>query len=437
MQVAGTRKVRIALILGSLSAFAPLSVDMYLPAFPAMTGQLGASQSEIQFTLTTFVVALGLGQAIAGPLSDAFGRKRPLVAGLVLYALASVACAVAPSAFALASFRFLEGLGAATGIVIARAAVRDLFEGVALARFFSTLMLVSGVAPIIAPVIGGELLRFTSWRGIFVVLAVFGVLLLLSTVAGLPETLPSQRRQPARVGAVLRSYGTLFRDRVFIGYALTSALLFAALFAYISGSSFVLQDIYHLTPQQFSLVFGVNSVGIMIAGQVSSWLLSKFSPRGLVIAGLVIAMAGGIGLVVTVLAGLGLAWILPPLFLVVSSVGIVMPNATALGLADQADNAGAASALIGVTQFLIGGVTAPLAGSGGSSALPMAILMTGLTVLSVLAFAVLTRPLRDNGDRESGDDRAGHESGGQPATRTGKHSPDQTPATGEQQLPAR
>jgi MFS transporter, DHA1 family, multidrug resistance protein len=234
----------------------------------------------------------------------------------------------------------------------------------------------------------------------------------------------------------------LFTDRVFLGYALTSALLFAGLFGYISGSSFVLQDIYHLTPQQFSLVFGVNSIGIMIAGQLSGWLVGRFSSRSLVIAGLAIAMAGSVGLVVTVLAGLGLGWILPPLFLIVSSVGIVMPNATALALADQADNAGAASALIGVTQFLIGGLTAPLAGSGGSSALPMAVLMAGLTVLSVLVFALMTRPhspnqLRDNADREGSDDRAGHESGGQPATRTGQHPSDQAPATGEQELPAR
>jgi MFS transporter, DHA1 family, multidrug resistance protein len=430
-------KVRFALILGGLTAFAPLSVDMYLPAFPVMTGQLGASQSEIQLTLTTFVVALALGQAIAGPLSDAFGRRPPLIAGLVLYAAASVACAFAPSAFALVVFRLLQGLGAAAGIVIARAQVRDLYSGVALARFFSSLMLISGLAPIIAPVLGGQILRFTSWRGVFVVLAVIGAILLLATLLGLPETLPSERRQPARIGRVLRSYGRLLGNRVFLGYALTSAALFAALFGYISGSSFVLQDIYGLSPQAYSLVFGMNSVGIMIAGQASALLLRRFTPRALVGAGLVMAVAGGAGMVVVVVAGLGLGGLLPPLFLLVSSVGLVMPNATALGLADQADNAGSASALIGVTQFLIGGLTAPLAGSDGSSALPMAILMASAAVASALCYLLMTRPSRHQPDRQHDDHHTGHQGGDEPAAWSGQDPADQAATTGEKQLPAR
>jgi DHA1 family bicyclomycin/chloramphenicol resistance-like MFS transporter len=432
VHVTAPGKVRAALILGGLSAFAPLSIDMYLPAFPAMTGQLSASASQIQLTLTTFVISLAVGQAIAGPLSDAFGRRRPLAAGLVLYAVASVACAFAPSAYALVAFRFMQGLGAAAGIVISRAVVRDLFSGIAMARFFSSLMLVSGLAPILAPVLGGELLRFTSWRGIFVVLGVFGVLLLLFTLLGLPDTLPVDRRRPARIGGVLRSYGSLLRNRVFVGYAMTSALLFAGLFAYISGSSFVLQQVYGLTPQQFSLVFGVNSIGIMIAGQTSGWLVGRFPPRRLVTVGLAIALVGGAGLVAMVLAGLGLIAILVPLFLIVSSVGIVMPNATALGLADQADNAGAASALIGITQFTVGGISAPLAGSG-SGALPMAIVMASLSVLAALTYALLTR---DKADRQEDDHPAGHQGGSEPAPRAGQHPANQAATTGEQQLPA-
>jgi DHA1 family bicyclomycin/chloramphenicol resistance-like MFS transporter len=430
-------KLRFALILGGLTAFAPLSVDMYLPAFPAMTDQLGAGQPAIQLTLTAFVVSLAVGQAIAGPLSDAFGRRPPLVVGLVLYAAASVACTFAPSAYALVGFRFLQGLGAAAGIVIARAQVRDLFSGVALARFFSSLMLVTGLGPILAPVIGGQLLRFTSWRGVFAVLAVIGVILLLATLLGLPETLPAERRRPARIGGVLRSYGQLLADRVFLGYALTSGLLFAALFGYISGSSFVLQDIYGLSPQAYSLVFGVNSVGIMIAGQVSGWLVGRFTPRRLVVAGLVIALTGGAGLLGVVLLGWGLAGILPPLFLLVSSIGIVMPNATALGLADHGDNAGAASALIGVTQFLIGGLSAPLAGSAGSSAMPMVVLMASSAALSVLAYAVLTRPSRHQAHGQDEDHQAGTQGGDEPAARPGEQTSDQAPASSEQQLPAR
>ncbi|TCO45836.1 DHA1 family bicyclomycin/chloramphenicol resistance-like MFS transporter [Actinocrispum wychmicini] len=428
-------KVRFALILGGLSAFAPLSVDMYLPAFPVMTGQLGATQSEIQLTLTTFVVSLALGQAIAGPLSDAFGRRPPLIAGLVLYAVTSVACAFAPSAAVLVVLRFLQGLGAAAGIVISRAQVRDLYSGIAMARFFSSLMLVNGLAPIIAPVIGGQIMRFTSWRGVFVVLAVIGTVLLLATLLGLPETLPSARRRPARIGGVLRSYGRLLGNRVFLGYALTSAVLFAALFGYISGSSFVLQDVYGLSPQQFSLVFGVNSVGIMIAGQVSSLLLRWCSPRALVASGLAIAVTGGAGSIVAVVAGLGLAGLLPPMFLLISSVGLVMPNATALGLADQANTAGAASALIGLTQFLIGGLTAPLAGSGGSSALPMVVLMGSAAVLAAACYFGLTSG--HQGHRQDSDDDAGHQGGDQLAARPGQEVPDHAATAGQQQLPAR
>jgi MFS transporter, DHA1 family, multidrug resistance protein len=427
------RRVRTTLILGGLSAFAPLSIDMYLPAFPAMTSQLGATASGVQLTLTTFVISLAVGQAIAGPLSDAFGRRRPLAVGLVLYGLASVACAFAPSVYALTGFRFLQGLGAAAGIVISRAIVRDLFSGIAMARFFSSLMLVSGLAPILAPVFGGELLRFTSWRGIFLVLSGFGVILLLAAMLGLPESLPGDRRRPARIGSVLRSYGRLLTNKVFIGYAMTSALLFAGLFAYISGSSFVLQDVYGLTPQQFSLTFGVNSVGIMVAGQLSGRLVGRFPPRRLLTAGLVVALTGGAGLVATAVAGLGLIWILIPLFLIVSSVGIVMPNCIALALADQADDAGAASALIGLTQFTVGGLCAPLAGSG-SGALAMAVVMAGLSVLATLAFVLLTR---DQGDREDRDHPAGDQRGDQPSPRPGEHPADQAATAGEQQLPAR
>ncbi|GAB3874705.1 multidrug effflux MFS transporter [Kibdelosporangium lantanae] len=421
-------KVRFALILGGLSAFAPLSVDMYLPAFPAMTGQLGATQPEIQLTLTAFVISLAVGQAIAGPLSDAYGRKVPLVAGLTLYAVASVACAFAPSAPVLVLLRFLEGLGAAAGIVISRAQVRDLFSGVALARFFSSLMLVNGLGPIVAPVIGGQVLRLTSWRGVFVVLAVFGTVLLLATLLGLPETLPAERRRSARLGGVLRSYGQLLRDRVFVGYVLTAAVIFAAMFGYISGSSFVLQDVYGLSPQTYSLVFGVNSIGILLLGLSSSVLLRWLRPRTLVASGLVIAVLSGAGMVVAVVAGLGLFGLLVPLFLLVASTGLVMPNATALGLADQARHAGAASALIGVAQFLIGGLTAPLAGSAGSSsALPMVVLMAANAVVAAVCYVTLTRPSRHQPDRQDDDHRAGDQGGAPLAARTGHDPADQAP----------
>ncbi|MDT7797618.1 MAG: transporter, family, multidrug resistance protein [Actinomycetota bacterium] len=231
-------QLKFVLILGGLSAFGPLSIDMYLPALPQMAGDLHAADTTVQLTLSAFIVGLALGQLVLGPLSDALGRRGPLLVGLVLYVLGSVLCAVSPDAWLLVAARGIQSLGAAAGIVIARAAVRDLFSGTAMTKFFSTLMLVSGLAPILAPLIGGQLLNWTSWRGVFVVLTVFGALLLAVVAFALPEPLPADRRSPARLGRVMKTYGRLAVDRTFAGYALASGLLFASMFAYISGSSF-------------------------------------------------------------------------------------------------------------------------------------------------------------------------------------------------------
>lgn len=220
------RKLRYLLILGGLSAVPPLSVDMYLPALPRMTGDLHASEATLQFTLTAFILGLAAGQLIAGPLSDSVGRRRPLLIGLALYTASAVLCALSPSVGVLIVTRLLQAFGAAAGIVIARAVVRDLFSGTEMTKFFSTLLLVFGVGPVIAPAIGGQLLRLTSWRGVFVVQTAFGVLLLLVVLFALPESLPADRRRPARLGSALRTYGKLLADRGFLGYALSGGLTF-------------------------------------------------------------------------------------------------------------------------------------------------------------------------------------------------------------------
>ncbi|TWF96167.1 Bcr/CflA family multidrug efflux MFS transporter [Saccharopolyspora dendranthemae] len=385
-------RLKYALILGGMSAFGPLSMDMYLPALPAISGELHAGPSQVQLSLMACTIGLALGQLVMGPLSDAHGRRRPMLIGVVVFALASLACALAPSAYALAALRFVQGFGGAAGIVIARAVVRDLFSGVALAKFFSLLMLVNGVVPVLAPVLGGQLLRFTSWRGVFVTLCAIGAALLIAAVLALPETLPREYRRPGNLPQTLRTFGVLLRDRLFVGFALSASLAFAAMFAYISGSSFVLQNVHHLSPQMFSVVFGVNSIGIVTMGQVNGLLVGKVDSRRLLAIGLGCNALGGISVAVSTVLGLGLVPLLAALFVTVASIGLVFPNATALALSGHRETAGSASALLGVLQFMIGGLVSPLVGIAGSNtAVPMGVVMGALSVSAVVVFAVLAR----------------------------------------------
>lgn len=387
------RRLGLIIVLGALTAFGPMSIDMYLPAFPILTGHFHATPSQVQLTLTACLAGLALGQLGYGPVSDALGRRRPLYAGLVAYTLASLLCAVAPSVGVLAGLRFVQGLGGAAGIVIARAVVRDLYDGVAAARFFSLLMVVNGLAPMLAPLAGSEVMRFGSWTGVFVVLAGYGLALLVGVAAGLPETLPPERRRTGGLADTARTFARLSHDRIFLGYALCGGLVFAAMFAYIAGSSFVLQEIYRVSPQGFALAFGANALGIVLVGQLNAVLLHRFSPGTLLAAALGVHLAGAAGVVVAVAAGSHhLYWLLPPLFLTVASIGVVLPNTTALALSGHPDAAGSASAVLGLGQYVFGAAAAPLVGLGGAgTALPMAVLIGALSVGANLALHLLTR----------------------------------------------
>ena len=386
-------RTRRLLILGGLVAFGPLSIDMYLPGLPQLAGDLGAGASATQLTLTACLAGLALGQLVAGPLSDRFGRRRPMLAGVGAYALASLLCAAAPSVQVLTGMRFVQGLAGAAGIVIARAVVRDLHSGAAAVRFFSLLMLVTGTAPILAPVLGGQLLAVTTWRGIFVVLAVIGSAVLLAAALGLRETLPPERRSPGGPLSVAVTFRHVLADRRFLGYALASGLAFGALFAYVSGSPFVLQGIYGASPQAFSAIFAVNSVGLVLASQVNGRLAGRVDAYVVLRAGIAVMGLAGLALVAVVEAGLGLAAVLPALFVMVSGMGIVIPNSTALALSDHAETAGSASALLGVMQFAIAAAVAPLPGIlGTGTALPMAVVMAALPVAGLVCLTVLTCP---------------------------------------------
>ncbi|MFC7760421.1 multidrug effflux MFS transporter [Catellatospora bangladeshensis] len=274
----GAQRLRLVLVLGSLIAIGPLTIDMYLPALPAITDAMHTTSTAVQLTLTGTLAGLGLGQLVIGPLSDAYGRRRPLIYGLVLHVVASALCVVAPDVATLGVLRVLQGLGVAASSVVAMAVVRDLFDGSAFAKLFSRLMLVMGAAPVLAPTLGGALLRWTQWQGVFVALAGFGIALTLVATFFLRETLPVSRRQSGGAAGTLRMYRTLLRDRTFVGLVLVAGLAMAALFAYVAGSSFVMQGQYGLDEQQFAIAFGAGAAGLIGATQLNVRLLRRY-PR--------------------------------------------------------------------------------------------------------------------------------------------------------------
>ena len=388
----GQRRVRLALVLGALSAFPALTIDMYLPGMPAMAEDLHAGAGLVQLTVTVFVVGLAVGQVMVGPLSDAWGRRPLLIGGLVGYVIGSLACLVAPTVGWLIAARVVQSLGAAAATVLSRAIVRDHFDGGAMTRFLSTLMLVNGAATVVAPVLGGQLLGVTSWRAVFAVLAVVGIALLIVVVLGLPESLPEDRRQPAELGVSLRTFAQLCRDGSYVRYVLAAALMFASMFAYISGSSFVLQDVHGLSAQQYSALFAVNAVGIALLGQVNAMLVGRVADEhALLGASLGVGALAGLGVLVCTLLDLPLAALLVCLFLVVSMLGPVLANATSLALTPHASTAGAAASLQGVLQFLVGGLVASAMGLGGASPVAMGAAIFLSAGAALLVFASVPR----------------------------------------------
>ncbi len=383
-------RTQLVLLLGALSAFGPISMDTYLPGLPELADDLGTSAAATQLTLTTCLIGLAVGQVIAGPVSDALGRRRPLLGGLALFTLASLLCALAPDVWTLAAARLVQGAAGAAGIVIGRAVVRDLHEGSEMARFLALVLVVNGVAPIAAPIVGGQLLHVTDWRGIFGVLAGIGAALLIWTAVVLRESLRPELRHGGGLTATLRVFGRLLGDRRFLGYVLACGFVFAAMFAYIAGSPFVLQDLYGVSEQGFSLVFGVNAAGIMALSWLSGRIVERVGPGRVFVGGLALQCTGAATLVAVVAADGALVLVLVCLFCVVASIGLVFPSATTLALADHPDAAGSASGLLGVCQYLFGALAAPLVGLGGEgSALPLAIVIAGCSLAAAVAYRAL------------------------------------------------
>ena len=387
-----TGRIWMAIVLGSLTGIGPLSIDMYLPSLPTLTNDLHTTASLAQLSLTACLLGISLGQLFVGPISDMRGRRKPLMIALIIYAITSLLCAFIPSIWGLITLRFIQGVTGSAGIVIARATVRDLYSGTALTKFFSLLMLINGIAPILAPIIGGQLLKFTNWHGAFIVLCVASLLMLLMVFFSLPETLVVENRLRGGVKGSILTFRNLVKDKKFMGFALAQGLIIAAMFAYISGSPFVIQNVYGATPQTYSIIFATNGLGIIIASQVTGRLAGKIKEMSLFKFGLGYATVGGLSLLIATYMKADLVFILIPLFMIVSSVGITGTTSFSLAMENQSKAAGSASALLGASSFILGAIVAPLVGiAGGNTALPMGIIIAICEISAVITYFVLIR----------------------------------------------
>jgi DHA1 family bicyclomycin/chloramphenicol resistance-like MFS transporter len=387
------RRLRLVLVLGFLTALGPLTIDMYLPALPAITDDLETTAAAVQLTLTGTLLGLAFGQLLVGPISDAIGRRTPLLAGVAVHVLASVLCVIAPNLAVLGTLRVLQGLGAAAASVVAMAVVRDLFSGLAAAKLFSRLMLVVGVAPILAPTIGGLVLGWTQWRGVFVVLTVVAIAIMTATALFLPETLSVERRRSGGVAGTARDYARLFTDRVYVGLILLTGLSMGALIAYVSGSTFVFQDEYGMSEQQFAFVFAGGAIGLIGATQLNVRLLRRWTPAQILTGALTGGLAAGIILLVFAQTGFGgLLGVLIPLWLVLAAVGLIMPNGPAIALNRHGEAAGTAAALLGAVQFGVGALAAPLVGVLGNDSVGMALVVAGSMLTAMIVLVAVVRP---------------------------------------------
>lgn len=376
------RYYRLALILGALTAVGPLAIDMYLPSLPTIAREFLSTPAAVQASLAAYYIGIAIGQALYGPLSDRVGRKPALYLGLSIFFIASLGCATATGVQMLVGFRFLQALGGCAPIVVPRAVVRDYFDQHGSVRMLSMLMLVMGLAPILAPLIGGQLLINFGWRSVFWLLAAYSIALLTLVWTLLHESLPRDRRRRQPIGVVLATYGRLARDRAYMGYALSGALIFAGLLAYIAGSPFVFIEIFHVPPERFGLFFGTNALGIIAGSQVNRWLAGRMDTRRIVRAMLIVAMASGLVMLFDAWSGFGgFPGILVPLFCFISSHGFVLPNTTALAMAPHGQVAGSASALLGTLQFVLGSAAGSLVGAfANGTAVPLAAVVAGCGV---------------------------------------------------------
>ncbi|MBA5716721.1 MFS transporter [Bacillus subtilis] len=389
----GKERLALAFLLGMLAILGPLNIDMYLPSFPEIAEDLSASASLVQLSLTACLVGLTIGQLIVGPVSDAQGRRKPLLICIFLFALSSLFCALSPNITTLVAARFLQGFTASAGLVLSRAIVRDVFTGRELSKFFSLLMVITAVAPMVAPMTGGAilLLPFATWHTIFHVLMIIGFLLVLLIALRLKETLPPEKRIPSSIGTSVKTMGSLLKDRSFMGYALTVGFIHGGSFAYVSGTPFVYQDIYGVSPQVFSILFGINGLAIIsgsfIIGRFGGIIHEKSLLR---IAVITAVIATAVLLTMTMIHG-PLATLVISIFIYMITIGMVLTSTFTLAMEKQGHRAGSASALLGMLPLLLGSIVSPLVGINETTAVPMGAIMFVTAVIGSLAFFGLTK----------------------------------------------
>lgn len=383
----------VILVLALLSAVAPLATDMYLPGFPEIAADLGAGAAAIQMTLTSFLLGLAVGQLVIGPLSDRYGRRGPLLIGTAVSIVSGLLCVIAPNIEVLIVLRLLQGLGGAAGVVLARAVIADrTTDATVAARLFQLMMMIGGLAPILAPIVGTGIVALAGWRAVMAVIAFLSILSFLGVIRFIEESLPVERRTPAGFGPLLRAMGSVLGNRSYLGYTLTTSLAFVVMFAYIAASPFVFQTVLGLSSAAYSIAFGINAAGMVTFGAISAKLVGRVSPRALTAISLALVLIAAVSLLGAVLAGAGATVLLPLIFIAVASVGPILGNASALAISEVPHSAGTASAVLGALQFALGAIASPLVGLGGdSTALPMALTMVAAAGLAIASFALLTR----------------------------------------------
>lgn len=387
-----TKQIRLALLLAVFCALGPFTVDMYISSFPEIMEFYSTNASMVQLSLTAALIGLSLGQLIIGPLSDMYGRKVPLLGSMILFAIFSISCLVSLNIEMFIVFRFLQGFTASAGLVIARAMVRDLYDGVELTKFFALLTTITNVTPLISPLTGSAIATYVTWRGIFLFTGLIGLILTAITIWRVQETLPKDNRIPSELGGTLRNFVTLGKDKTFVGYALSSGILFGGCFAYISGSPFIYQNIYGVSPQVFSILFALNGISLMIEAQIVKWLADKKSSQHIFQIGLWSSFVSGILVLLVVLLHGPLVTLVISLFLSNLSLGMIGPVSFTLAIESLGHIAGSASALLGVLPFLLGSITSPLVGIMGEySAIPLGVIMFTTGLLAVLIHFFLLR----------------------------------------------
>jgi MFS transporter, DHA1 family, multidrug resistance protein len=385
-------QVRFALLLAVFCALGPFTVDMYLSSFPEIMKFFGTNASMVQASLTSALLGLSLGQIVIGPLSDVHGRRKPLLFSMILFFISSVGCAISPNVEVFIILRFIQGFSASAGLVIARAIVRDLYNGVELTKFFALLTTITSVTPLLSPLAGSAVISFTSWIGVFIVTGIVGIYLTIMTVWRVKETLPKTNRISSDFKILVKNYKTLLKDRRFMGYGLASGILFGGCFAYISGSPFIYQNIYGVSPQMFSILFALNGISLMLGAQFVKRLAGRTTPHTIFQIGLLSSLISSIAVLIVVLSHGPLAALVFSLFLSNASLGIVGPISFTLAIESQGHMAGSASALLGILPFLLGSITSPLVGMAGEySAIPLGVIIFATSLLAVFFNAVLIK----------------------------------------------